>query len=140
MSQKILTTLIAFGILVAFVGLMFMPAAVSGHNGGNDTLLGAGLAIFAFGSLAMSMGMYGKARLLRASIDADPNLQALLNGAKTKGNCDSCRAAAAVIQCTMHRVGLCTTCIAQHYDARACVYVPVSRRTANKGRAARAGR
>ncbi len=138
MSQKFLTVFICIGVLIAFVGLLFMPAALNGRGGGNESLLGAGLAIFAFGALVISMAMYAKARLLRAAIDADPNLQALLNAAKAKG-CDVCRAAGPIVQCTMHRVSLCSTCLSQHYDPRACVYVPASRRQA-RGRAASAVR
>ncbi len=137
MSQKFLTMVIVVGVLIALVGLVFMPAALNGR-GGNDSLLGAGLAIFALGALLISMAMYAKARFLRSAIDADPNLQAFLNAAKAKG-CDSCRAAGPVVQCTMHRVSLCSTCLSQHYDPRACVYVPASRRL-KRGRAASAVR
>lgn len=130
MSQKVLTTVVAVGGLIALVGLLFMASAANSHNG-NDNLLGPGLAIFALGALLISMAMYAKARLLRGAIDADPNLQAFLNAAKAKG-CDNCRAAGPVVLCTMHKVNLCSTCLNQHYDSRACVYVPAIRRTRSR--------
>jgi hypothetical protein len=138
MPQKILSALVVLGVMVAFAGLLFMPAALNSRNGSNDNLLGAGLAVFSFGALAVSMGMYGKARLLRAAIDADPNLQALLQGAKSKGSCEMCRSAAPVVHCSMHKLSLCSNCLNQHYDPRACVYVPSWRKTVSRSRAASA--
>jgi len=139
MSQKFLTGVVGLGILVSFIGLLFLPAAFNSKSGDN-TLMAGGLAIFSLGALMMASGMYAKARLLRAAIDADPNLQSLLNGAKRKGNCDSCHAAAPVIQCTMHKTNLCASCMNQHYDPRGCVYVPSSRRSAPRTARAAAAR
>lgn len=140
MSQKVLTAVVGLGILVAFIGLLFLPAAFNSKAGSNDNLMGGGLAVFSLGALMMASGMYAKARLLRAAIDADPNLQSLLNGAKRKGNCDSCHSAAPVIQCTMHKLSLCSSCMKQHYDPRGCVYVPSSRRSGHRSSRAVAGR
>ncbi len=140
MSQKFLSAVVGLGILVCFIGLLFLPAAFNTRSGTTDnSLMGGGLAVFSLGALMIGIGMYGKARLLRAAIDADPNLQSLLNGAKRKGNCDSCKSAAPVVQCTMHKLNLCASCMNQHYDPRGCVYVPSNRRTAHRSRAA-AGR
>jgi len=138
MSQKILTGLIAVGILVSVIGMLFLPAAFNAKQGTNDNLMGPGLAIFALGALMAATGFYGKGRLLHRTIESDPNMVAMLNVGKRKGQCDHCHSAAPVVQCTMHRVGLCSACLNQHYDARACVYVPASRRLASRGRAASA--
>lgn len=136
MSQKFLAGFIGIGILVSFVGMLFLPAAFNG-KGTNDNLMGGGLAIFALGALMVATGMYGKARVLRSEIDSDPNMSALLNNGKRKG-CDICRTAAPVIHCTMHKTNLCSVCLNQHYDSRACVYVPASRRPTSRARASAA--
>lgn len=137
MSQKILTGLIAVGILIAFIGMLFIPAAFNGKETTNDNLMGGGLAIFALGALMISAGLYAKGRVLRAKIESDPNMMALLNNGK---KCDVCHSAGPVVQCTMHRVVLCSVCLNQHYDNRACVYVPASRRLASRAARASAAR
>jgi hypothetical protein len=137
MSQRILTGLIAVGILIAFIGMLFIPAAFNGKETTNDNLMGGGLAIFALGALMISTGLYAKSRVLRAKIESDPNMMALLNNGK---KCDVCRSAGPVVQCTMHRAALCSVCLNQHYDNRACVYVPATRRLASRAARASAGR
>jgi hypothetical protein len=140
MSQRLFSGLIGLGIFISLIGLLFLPAALNSKAGTSDNLMPGGLAIFSLGALMVSTGMYAKARALRAAIDADPNLQSLLNGAKRKGNCDSCHSAASVVQCTMHKVNLCTTCMNQHYEPRGCVYIPSNRRTVHRTARAAAGR
>lgn len=125
MPQKIYNSLIAMGALVAFVGLMFFPSALMGANK-EDNMLGAGMAIFSMGALAISIGFYFKAKSL-SSPESDA---ARLAGSKRrKGNCDACQQDAAVVQCTMHKMALCAACLSKHYDSRACVYVPAVRRS-----------
>ena len=137
LNDKILKTIIALGGLIAFAGLLALPSALSGNK--DPELLGTGLAFFGMGAVLFAMGFYFQARALRSQINADPNLVAALQGSKRKGTCDSCKAASPVIQCTMHRVNLCTSCLVQHYDSRGCVYVPAVRKT-TRSRAGAAGR
>jgi hypothetical protein len=139
-TDKICKTLIVVGLLMALAGLVAVPGALNGNNHDQE-LLSTGLALFGMGALISALGLYFLTRSLRARINADPNLLAALsNGNKRKGTCDSCKSAAPVILCTMHRVTLCGTCLVQHYEARGCVYVPALRKTSKTGRSAAAGR
>ena len=131
MLKQIWNWLIAAGGFVSFVGLLFLPSALNSQNR-DESLLGAGLAIFSLGVLIVAVGFYLKTKALRAEIGSDPNRAALLNGKRRKINCDSCHQAAPVIQCTMHKMSLCSNCLSQHYDSRACVYVPAIRKNAGK--------
>jgi hypothetical protein len=131
MLKKMWNWLIVAGALVCFIGLLFLPSALGPHNR-DESLLGSGLVIFSFGTLMIASALYFKAQALRAEIGADPARTAHQNGKRRKGTCDACRAAAPVVQCTMHKMSLCPTCMSQHYDSRACVYVPAVRRVAGK--------
>ncbi|HVO63530.1 MAG TPA: hypothetical protein VMT53_21580 [Terriglobales bacterium] len=137
LNDKILKTMAALGGLIAFAGLLALPSALSGDK--DPELLGTGLAFFGMGAVLLALGFYFQARALRSEINADPNLLAALQGSKRKGICDSCKAASPVIQCTMHRVSLCASCLVQHYDSRGCVYVPAVRKN-TRSRAGAAGR
>jgi hypothetical protein len=137
LTDKILKTLIAVGVLICVAALLAFPAALSGNK--DLELLGTALAFFGIGTLIISLSLYLQSRTLRSRINADPNLVAALQGTKRKGTCDHCRLATPVIQCTMHRVTLCASCLVQHYDSRGCVYVPAVRKT-GRSRAGAAGR
>jgi hypothetical protein len=128
MSKQIWNWFIAAGTLVSFVGLLFLPSALNSQNR-DESLLGAGLAIFSLGALIIAVAFYFKTKALRAEIGSDPNRAASLNGKRRKISCDSCHQSAPVIQCTMHKMSLCTNCLSQHYDSRACVYVPAIRKS-----------
>lgn len=137
--DKILKTLIVLGGLLSLAGLLAVPSALYSETRDQE-LLGTALAFFGMGALIVSLGLYFQARALRASIHADPNLLALLNASKRKGTCDNCKSAAPLIQCTMHRVSLCGTCLVQHYEPRGCVYVPAIRKSGRSSRGVAAGR
>lgn len=138
MPQKLSNWLMAVGALFAFIGLMFFPSALMGANK-EDSLLGAGMAIFSMGALAMSVGFYLKARSLNSHDSDAARLGA--GNKRRKGNCDGCQQDSAVVQCTMHKVVLCAACLSKHYDSRACVYVPAVRRPATRSaRGVSAGR
>ncbi len=137
LNDKILKAMIIVGALVSLAGVMALPSALSGNK--DPELLGTALAFFGMGAVLMALSFYLQARALRSQINADPNIIAALQAGKRKGTCDSCKAAGAVIQCTMHRVSLCPNCLAQHYDSRGCVYVPAVRKNA-RSRAGAAGR
>ena len=131
MSQKHWNWLIALGALVCVAGLLFLPSALGPH-GQDEGILGAAGAIFGLGSMIISAGLYFKASAVRAEIAANPQLAAMLSGKRPKGTCEQCREAAPVIQCTMHKQSLCAACLVQHYESRACVYVPAVRKAANR--------
>jgi hypothetical protein len=137
LSDKILKTLVAIGVLICFIALLTLPTALSGNK--DQELLGTALAFFGIGTLIIALSLYLQSRALRSRINADPNLVAALQGSKRKGTCDNCKSATPVIQCTMHRVTLCAGCLVQHYDSRGCVYVPAVRKTA-RSRVATAAR
>jgi len=125
MSQKALNWTVGLGILVCLVGLLFLPSAF-GQGGRDDGLLGAGGAILGVGSLIISVAMYFKASAMRSELSQQS--QTAQAGRRTKGGCDICHEANPVIQCTMHKQSLCSTCLADHYESRACVYVPSVRK------------
>jgi len=131
MSQKHWNWLIALGTLVCVTGLLFLPSALGPH-GKDEGILGAAGAIFGLGAMIISISLYFKASALKAEIAANPEIAAILNGKRPKGTCELCREAAPVIQCTMHKQSLCAACLVQHYDSRACVYVPAVRRVATR--------
>ena len=122
---------IALGVLIAFGGLIFIPSAFIGPN--LDTAsLAAGLAIFTTGVLAISVSFYFEARFIRSQLGSDPDFSTKFFAKQRKAACDVCHKAGAVIQCTMHKTALCSSCLSGHYDSRACVYVPTLRRAAIK--------
>ncbi len=137
--DRFLKILIVAGLLISFAGLLIIPGAVNSETRDQE-LLGTALAFFGLGALLVALGLYFQARALRASINADPNLLAVLKASKRVGTCDTCKAAAPLIHCTMHRVNLCGTCLVQHYEPRGCVYVPVVRKTARISRGVAASR
>jgi hypothetical protein len=131
MSHKLENWAIVLGCFVAFSGLLFLPAALTAR-GGDHELLGAGMAVFSIGVLIIGGSMYFKARALGAQLH-DKSMNTMLSGNLRKGAvCDVCRKDVPVVQCTMHKVALCATCMTQHYESRACVYVPAVRKPAYK--------
>lgn len=138
--QKTWNTTIALGILLMFSGLLFLPAALNSSTV-DEAMLAGGLAVFATGMMLVSCSFYFKAKLMHKSLAADPNVNVILNAQKRKGPCDACHGGTPVIYCTMHKVTLCGTCLAQHYDARGCVYTPAVRKSVGRSvRSTAAGR
>jgi hypothetical protein len=138
MPSRTSNWMIATGALVAFLGLCAMPAALSDHTDTN--LLGVGASVFAFGALFMAAGVYVKARLLQSKADNLPASAAANPQRRSRGACDLCREESPVIHCKVHQFHLCGACLAEHYDFRACVYVPSTRRAENKSGKAMAAR
>ena len=137
MSAKLWNWLIAVGALVAIVGLMFFPAAFNGPAK-DEGLMGAGGAIVGIGALMIAVSFYFKAKIIRAEIDANPHLSAMLAGKRPKVSCDACLQDGAVISCSMHKKNLCGSCLTEHYDSRQCVYVPAARRSSARSVAKKA--
>lgn len=131
MSSRTGNLMMAFGVLVGFVGLCMMPAGLGTH--GDRSLLGLGAALFGVGALTLAAGLYLKALLLQSkptiTVAASAADQAK---ARPKGSCDLCRKESPVVHCKVHQFHLCGNCLAEHYDFRACVYVPSTRRVESK--------
>lgn len=126
MATKIGTWLMATGALIAFVGLCFLPAAFG--SGADRTMLGAGAVVVATGILLIAAGFYVKARSL--GTEATPvSAPASTKRSRSKSSCDQCGQDEPVIQCRVHQIHLCATCLSKHYDFRSCAYVPSTRRT-----------
>ncbi len=118
--------LIGVGAITAFLGLCCLPAALREH--GDSTLLALGASIFAIGGLLCAAGIYVKARMLQSSgpsAEAEPKR-------RSRGGCELCGSDVPVIQCRVHQLQLCSTCLAEHYDSRSCSYVPPTRRPATR--------
>jgi hypothetical protein len=124
-TKKIGSWLLAAGCFIAFVGLCFLPSAFGSDP--DRSMLGAGLGVFSLGMLMISGGVYAKARALGQASSADAPQSAKRKG---KSNCDKCGEDEPVIQCRVHQVHLCADCLGNHYDFRACAYVPSTRRAA----------
>jgi hypothetical protein len=120
MSARAGNWLMAFGGVVILISLCFVPAIVGDRT--DTSLLGAGASLFSFGALAVAAGTYLKAKLLQPA-----TAEIVLPARRPRGGCDLCKGEAPVIQCKVHQLHLCPTCLAEHYDFRSCAYVPSTR-------------
>jgi hypothetical protein len=131
MSSKTATWIIAAGAVLMFIGLCFLPAALSDHP--DADLLEIGACQFSLGALIMAGGIYAKARMLQFAIaSGEPRKDAATSTLRVRGGCDLCGSEAPVVQCKVHQLHLCGSCLPQHYDVRSCAYVPTTRTTSNK--------
>ncbi len=131
MSSKTATWIIGAGAVLMFIGLCFLPAAFGEHP--DPDLLEIGACQFSLGALVIATGIYAKARLLQFAIaSGEPRKEAAPSNQRVRGGCDLCGSEAPVVQCKVHQLHLCGTCLAQHYDVRSCAYVPTSRTASHK--------
>ena len=128
MPTKTGNWIMAAGALMIFAGLCFLPAAFGPD--GDRTMLGAGLAVMSSGLLGISVGFYMKARAL-GNAAATTNAPAGAKRNRSKAICDRCAQEEPVIQCRVHQLHLCATCLGEHYDFRSCAYVPSTRHGAS---------
>jgi hypothetical protein len=138
MSSRASSWMVAAGALVLFVGVC-TAAAAFGKTPDADQLI-AGAGFLSVGALTVAAGIYLKARGLQSNPSAAPAKEPT-PGKRSRGGCELCATEAPVIQCKVHQLHLCGTCLAQHYDFRSCAYVPSTRAGSNKpgkGMAARA--
>ena len=126
MSSKTGGWLILLGVFVALGGLIILPAA--SRNGADRNLLGAGMSVFAMGVLIIASGVYLKAKEFQST--AGPGKPPEV--AEKKGGCERCHAKPPAVQCKVHQIHLCDSCLSDHYDFRFCVYVPSTRRATSK--------
>jgi len=126
--------IIAVGAVLVFIGLTVLPSAF-GENSDHN-LLGVGTSIISLGLLFAATGAYFKVRFLQPSGQKKEDKPA---AKAIRGGCDRCQAEPPVVHCKVHQQHLCGKCLAEHYDFRACVYTPSTRREAAvKALAARA--
>lgn len=130
MSSKTATWIIAAGAFLMFVGLCFMPGAFGEHP--DAAMLEFGACQFSLGALIIAGGIYTKARVVQAAIASGDLRKEPAPNQRVRGGCDLCGTEAPVVQCKVHQLHLCGSCLAQHYDVRSCAYVPTTR-TATKG-------
>ena len=133
MSTKTASWIIGAGVLMMFIGLCFLPGAFGPHPG--QDMLEIGACQFSLGALIVAGGIYAKARVVQFAIAAgEPRKEVATANQRVRGGCDLCGTEAPVVQCKVHQLHLCGTCLAQHYDVRSCSYIPTSRTSSNKGR------
>ncbi len=126
MTAKLGNWLIYVGAINVLIGLCCFPAAFETHS--DTSLLSLGVSFFGIGALFIGGGLYLKARMLQTQKnsgkgDAPP---------RTRGGCELCGSDVPVIQCRVHQLHMCSTCLAEHFDPRSCSYVPPTRRPAAK--------
>ena len=139
MSSRLTSGFVIFGGFLIFLGICCMPAALGNQK--DTSMMMAGISLFSTGALIMALGMYFKARMIKAGLVTEP---AEPETAKrpVKGGCDLCGTEVPVVLCRVHQVHVCGTCLNQHFDPRSCAYIPTTR-TVNQTKgirsAARAG-
>jgi hypothetical protein len=131
MSSKTATWIIAAGAVLMFIGLCFLPAALGEHP--DADLLEIGACQFSLGALLVAAGIYTKARVVQSAIaSGELRREPGTSNQRVRGGCDLCGSEAPVVQCKVHQLHLCGSCLAQHYDVRSCAYVPTTRTATNK--------
>ncbi|MGA9968009.1 MAG: hypothetical protein WBQ10_22620 [Terriglobales bacterium] len=130
MSSKAANWIIAAGAVFMAIGLCFLPAAL-GERPDAD-LLEVGACLFSLGALIIAAGMYTKARMVQMEIASGEPRKEPTSNQRVRGGCDLCGTEAPVVQCKVHQLHLCGSCLAQHYDVRSCAYVPTTRTATNK--------
>ena len=131
MSTKTANWIMAAGAVLMFIGLCFLPAAL-GEQPEAD-LLEVGACQFSLGALVVATGIYAKARAVQIAIaSGEPRKESASTNQRVRGGCDLCGTEAPAVQCRVHQLHLCGSCLAQHYDVRSCAYVPTTRTATNK--------
>ena len=127
MTSRTGNWLIALGATGMFFGMCCVPAALGPKS--DSSMIALAASIFAMGSLACSGGIYLRAQGLIKEHAAENEA---VRARRARGGCELCASDVPVIHCRVHQLALCSTCLAAHYDARSCSYVPPTRRTAAK--------
>lgn len=120
--SKISTGLIWLGSLSAFLSLCVLPAALEKNADGAVMALTGSL--FSVGAMTIALGLYVKTRFLQAQ---QPQRSAPVekeNSQQRRGGCNLCGTETPVIQCKVHQLELCGSCLTRHYDYRSCSYIP----------------
>jgi hypothetical protein len=133
MSPKTANWIVAAGALLMFIGLLMLPAAFGEHPDADMRDLGA--SQFSLGALVMATGVYVKARLTQAALaPGEGKKESAPSTTRVRGGCDLCGTEVPMVQCKIHQLHLCGTCLGQHYDVRSCSYIPTTRVTSKGSR------
>ena len=124
MLSRAANGLMVVGAVGVLVGLCVLPSALGDHQDG--AMLSVAAFFFSLGTLTGAAGFYLKARALPKDVRSGKPEPAR----KIRGGCDLCGNEPPVIQCKVHQLHLCATCLTGHYDVRSCAYVPSLRRPA----------
>ena len=138
MSPRSGNWMVAAGAFFLFLGLCVL-AAGWGKSADPDQLI-AGAGSFSVGALTVAAGIYLKARMLQSGASSPAAVKEPVSK-RSRGGCELCATEAPVIQCKVHQLHLCGSCLEQHYDFRSCAYVPSTRaadKKTGKGMAAKA--
>ena len=138
MPSRMGSWMVAGGALLGIAGLCFLPAAMGDRA--DSGLLGLGASIFALGILIVAAGIYVKALALQSKAGGAPEAGEENSGRRPRGACELCHREMPVVHCKVHQFHLCAACLAEHYDFRACVYVPSTRRVESKSAKSMAAR
>jgi hypothetical protein len=130
MSSRTGSWIIALGALVLFLGIIVL--GVSLRKSGDPDELPAGAGLFSLGAVGIAGGIYLKAKALQRASSSEAPRKESANGGRTRGGCELCGIEVPVVQCKIHRLQLCGTCLSQHYDARSCIYIPSTRGAGGK--------
>jgi hypothetical protein len=131
MTSRAGNWIIAAGALAAFCGACTLPAALGEHR--DTALLGLGACLLSVGAFLAASGIYWKARALQSQVEAGVTEgEAKPSSRRVRGGCELCASETPVIQCRVHQLQLCPTCLAEHYDPRSCAYVPPTRKPASR--------
>jgi hypothetical protein len=131
MTSRVGNWIIAAGALAVLCGICVLPAALGEHR--DASLLGLGACLLSIGAFLAAVGIYSKARALQSKEARETSgNESKSSNRRTRGGCELCASETPVIQCRVHQLQLCPTCLAQHYDPRSCAYVPPSRKLGNK--------
>jgi hypothetical protein len=128
MSSSFGNWIVMTGAAVLLVGICALLPLLGGHADPDQLMAGAGL--FSIGALTLSSGMYLKSRA--GSIPTPPGSAEEPAAKRGRGGCELCGSEAPVVQCKIHELHLCGTCLQDHYDVRSCIYVPSARRTGSR--------
>ena len=122
--------MMVLGALGAFAGLICFPGALGSKP--DQGLLALGATLFSLGGLSMAGGLYWKAQALQGQATSEPQPAKR----RVRGGCELCGSEAPVVQCKVHELQLCGSCLGDHYDFRSCNYVPAVRKpTGRPGKA-----
>jgi len=116
--------MIAVGALTIFFALCGLSAALSSRS--DSAMVAVSAAVFSLGALAIAGGVYINAAALKSQAGSAEIASPARR--RSRGGCELCGSDVPVIQCRVHQLHLCATCLAEHYDARSCSFIPPTRR------------
>jgi uncharacterized membrane protein len=131
MSSRTGKWMIVLGVVMLFMGLLMLPAALGGHP--DTSIIALGACGVSLGSMIAASGIYVNARALQPhAVSVGVSAESKNLTRRVRGGCDICHGDLPVIHCKVHQIHLCPDCVAKHYDFRSCTYIPSTRATLPK--------